>query len=829
MKKFISAIISFLCVDAAFAGCSLTSHVLSMGSDATYDEYLYPDGGSAEMRQEGANVNAYLCGYDGCAVGEVLRLTGAAIGGNGTNGDKVYKCEMTNGGRENYHWVANDVRSLCFVGNKKFRYDDTLNLYVYGNEFCQEIDEIQQLQSVFNIDNSTVVNNITKNYDVDVTNVYEVTIKRANVRKKLDAEDLKKIKSLINKSENDIRADLKSHGIEIAVLKDDVNRLKILYRNVADIAGQNEGEIQKMANQLDNVKSNQVALQNLVDAVSRAGLNENMLNDVKDLIADAARELNEDVGEINSRLDKLGFNVHQLKKQLIYTNFVANSQFKAAMESDKNLYAAIEQLDKDLKQVGVLLNDRTTAQQAHEMIQEAVNDSVAMLDGSITNVVDNVYRTIIADLNNKISAEVGEIDFRLNMLQADLMLIDSALMWQRVANKIKNAEQDEEMRKLAQRMEEMQGQVNSKMDENQIVNLFKDVLDDVNLNSVQLQTVRAMFEEEARGVGARMDIISDGLSYLDERMGMVEIDVDKIKAQLEQAKKSLDESFAQAMQKDDELKGVITSLGMDLMDVRDRLNDRFTNAQVNQMIEQAVSNAVLKLDGDITGVVDNIYQIMNQELSESVGHIEKRLGKIEGDVLDLQKKSVDLVSRVGVLANLTDEQVKKLQQQVADKTSSSQVVELIVQQTQSLRDDVKIQIADLMAEYAKQFAKMQQVEIENIINVYIEAKIGGVSAELKKAQEQNVARDRINSAMSVLNSFAASAKVSVWKNKEGNFNTARLASDSIAGVVLGTAGGLISNRVIKKNQVKKGMDGIKCTVGSQYVADWGDEFIVGMQ
>lgn len=70
---------------------------------------------------------------------------------------------------------------------------------------------------------------------------------------------------------------------------------------------------------------------------------------------------------------------------------------------------------------------------------------------------------------------------------------------------------------------------------------------------------------------------------------------------------------------------------------------------------------------------------------------------------------------------------------------------------------------------------------------------------------------------------------SEWRDAEGKFNTARLASDSIAGVVLGTAGGLISSKVIKKKQVENGFEDIKCTIGSQEVADWGDEFQVGIQ
>ena len=83
--------------------------------------------------------------------------------------------------------------------------------------------------------------------------------------------------------------------------------------------------------------------------------------------------------------------------------------------------------------------------------------------------------------------------------------------------------------------------------------------------------------------------------------------------------------------------------------------------------------------------------------------------------------------------------------------------------------------------------------------------------------------------MSVLSGLEDTLDVSVWKNADGKFNTARLASDATAGVVLGTAGGLISNRLIKKNQIKKGFDGISCYVGGQIVADYGDQFTVGMK
>jgi len=86
-------------------------------------------------------------------------------------------------------------------------------------------------------------------------------------------------------------------------------------------------------------------------------------------------------------------------------------------------------------------------------------------------------------------------------------------------------------------------------------------------------------------------------------------------------------------------------------------------------------------------------------------------------------------------------------------------------------------------------------------------------------------------AEKTLNKFVQDAESnrSVWKNAEGKFNTTRLASDITAGVVLGTVGGVVTGVVIKKNQVKKGFEALNCSVGGQKVADWGDEFSVGLQ
>ena len=93
----------------------------------------------------------------------------------------------------------------------------------------------------------------------------------------------------------------------------------------------------------------------------------------------------------------------------------------------------------------------------------------------------------------------------------------------------------------------------------------------------------------------------------------------------------------------------------------------------------------------------------------------------------------------------------------------------------------------------------------------------------------SVAQTAISEAVASLDSITSGLEVSKWKDEEGKFNTARLASDSIAGVVLGTAGGLITSSVVKKSQVEDGFEDMSCVIGGQTVANWGDEFTVGVQ
>ena len=683
-------VVSF--VGAAYADCSLTNHVLKQGGDAKYDEYLYPDGSYSEMRQEGANVRAYLCGYDACQVGDVVRLTGAAIGGGGTKSDAVYKCNKSSGGRDNYHWLASDVESVCAVAGAKFKYDEKLKLYVYGNKYCKEIDEVKQLAKVFNIQNNTLINNITHNVDIDITQVYnKITVNNIVVKKNLSAADIQLIGRLIRKSESEIRSDLTKIGVTVAGLQKDVARLETLVNRIATYEFMNHLDINALRSRVRAAESNQKALEALIDDVAKAGLSPQALNDVQNLIRQAATELKVD---INQKINVLNARVGALEKN------------DARLEKLINQIGAFEFMNHlDIN----VLRSRMRAAESNQKALEALIDDVAKagLSQQALNDVQTLIRQAAADLQvdiNALNARVGALEKNDARLNALIMSVQTELAGYQKYN-------------------------------------------NANIDSLRTRMLAAESNQKALEIMIQ-DVAAAGLS------------------------------------------------------------------------PQAVK--------DVQALIDAAAQDLRVDLSD----IYNRLGLVESNVAALQVENQVLLGKIANLQSLTAaqrNQINALSAQLKNKTTPEEVVALIISNTQNLSEGQKKEVLALIVEYTSKLTDGQKAQVEALIKAYVDPRFELMGNDISLIRQQEQARDKITSSMSVLNAFIAGADVSVWKNKEGKFNTARLVSDATAGVVLGTAGGLISNHLIKKNQVKKGMEAIKCTVGGQTVAEYGDEFMVGMQ
>jgi hypothetical protein len=318
---------------------------------------------------------------------------------------------------------------------------------------------------------------------------------------------------------------------------------------------------------------------------------------------------------------------------------------------------------------------------------------------------------------------------------------------------------------------------------------------------------------------------------------------DELNNLIDNLKKELENSNLQDKQKVEDLINQLDS-------IRKSLDGKVDNRQVQEAIQTALDGFAVSVHNSSDSRLGEMYNDVVRQINDYVVPVENRLTDLEGVVgglygvttdqgvaisglgtrIDgLYGKNAELVNSLYSLQGLTDAQKKQIANlsemlKVQDKKVAD-VVQLVLGTAETLSDAQKKEVLRLIEEYVAGQNYMQRDAVENLIKQFMKEHMDSVN----KIREQEVVRDKINSAMSVLNSFAASAKVSVWKDKEGNFNTARLASDSVAGVVLGTAGGLISNHLIKKSQVKNGMEDIRCTVGGQVVAEYGDEFMVGMQ
>lgn len=143
----------------------------------------------------------------------------------------------------------------------------------------------------------------------------------------------------------------------------------------------------------------------------------------------------------------------------------------------------------------------------------------------------------------------------------------------------------------------------------------------------------------------------------------------------------------------------------------------------------------------------------------------------------------------------------------------------------------KVKRSDFEGKTCDEITQILDNDVNRLINTFKEYCKEKQSEVYVVPPQTGPSEREVEQAQSVLSAFTTSAKdeASVWKTAEGNFNGARLASDITAGVVLGTVGGVVTGNIIKKNQVKKGFEALHCTVGGQKVADWGDEFSVGLQ
>ena len=255
-----------------------------------------------------------------------------------------------------------------------------------------------------------------------------------------------------------------------------------------------------------------------------------------------------------------------------------------------------------------------------------------------------------------------------------------------------------------------------------------------------------------------------------------------------------------------------------------------TEAEFVKAVEEIISQSSLN-ETQMTEVVFVINQtISNLGLEEKFKNISIDIEGIKEAIAYNNDMIEQLFQDLKTVDTNLNQEITKLQKSINGRPTVAQVNSLIQTALSSvtLNATQRAEVQKMIEEYAKSLSPEQKKEVEILIKTTVNPQFEALKQADATQNKQNISRDKVHSAMSVLNAFAAGQDASVWRNADGKFNTARLASDATAGVILGTAGGLISNKLIKKNQVKKGFEGIGCYVGGQAVAEFGDEFTVGI-
>ncbi|MBE6458164.1 MAG: hypothetical protein E7011_05170 [Alphaproteobacteria bacterium] len=1109
----------------AFCACIETTYTLPKGGNAAYDDYLYPSTAKYEKRNEGQTVRAYVCGQGYCAVGEKLRLKNAATGSGASRADAVYKCvNVPDPDRTGYGWQAADVDPYCTVGNDKFQYNETLKLYEYNNKYCTEIDEIKKLADALNTTPVNIEQNISTNVNVDITDVYNITIRKVKVNKRLTAADIKKIQNLINKSETEIKKEMKELGAEVEELQSEIDalqreqfwndlvnglqnaKLKRLARQMSGVKSQlktkvNEEQVMELIgdvisdmelteeqviqvkhliqdsaqktrldiNQINNkmhsmnwrITKNEAkiawvrfcnnmrnnsqdrqiqnlgdkladmdaeilsesAIENLIeDEIKNAKLNRTQLRQVKGYIQDATRGLKVQLNKVSKRIDELGAEVEELQSEINalqreqfwddLVNGLQNAKLKrlarqmsgvksqlktkvneeqvmeligdviSDMELTEEQVIQVKHLiqdsaqktqldinqinnkmhsmnwritkneakiawvrfcnnmrnnsqDRQIKKLGDKLADmdaeilsesdienlieveikntklnRTQLRQVKEYIQDAtrglkvqlnkvskrideLGDEVDKVKSELTsvkvqawfdrlknrfvndfqdekikhlgnklgnlkkdvkdrpteddvmnmiqNAIDNaeLSDTQLTQVKSLINAEISSLGgdikklrTRLDKLSVRIGKLEVRVWWNEIQDKFQTLKID----KLDNKMKSLQSQINDKMNEDQIMDLIEQALTDATLSNQQAKQVEEIIRNAAEKANARMDRIDSRLDILSGKIRRIKYDILALKTKLALVNLENDARYKSLRNKNKKLDKAIKKIDAELNDIEKQLDSTISREEAHALIQRAVDDAATEMGTDLNAEIqttfNQIVQDLNSVLAGTIGEIENRLTKIETDVTALQRANTNLINDLAGLQSLTKKQqtqILLLHNEVAEKTSATEVVALIMENTQSLNDAQRNDVLAMIVNYTRQLSSDQQAQVNAMIASYVEPKLKRIDADMAKVRQQEIARDKINSAMSVLNAFASGADVSVWKNAEGKFNTVRLASDAAAGVVLGTAGGLISNSIIKKNQIKKGFDDVKCSVGGQIVSDYADEFVVGVQ
>lgn len=792
MRKYFFMIFATFFAGNLWAACQPTTNVLSQRSEPDHDEYLYENTREREIRQNKGQGKAYLCGYverDGCPRGERFAFRNAAVGADNYTGLTVYTCA---GGGDNYFWEAVTVEEKCYSDERVYSESvGGMTLYKLGNnKYCEHVVYLKDL--------------IRAIADDAIANNNDTLLKQFWEELNTKIGDIYSSDAFMNAVVNVV------NGMDKPLSEDNLNTIIGLIKQGIQESG----------------------------------------------FADKIGDIQSDIEGIKDRISNLEVNVTQLKTDLKNTT---DSLFKLAVNYDVTVTGIQAEFDEVWEQ----LNAKMTKQE----IEEFVNEKIATLEEMLIYLIGDQGRDLakfkeeLAIINDvlrnglaKHDIKIAELDSRITALEGRMDVAEDNIGRLReglnqAVTKIHElaAEYRVSLIKTEAEFKKVWAELGNKMNKDDVEELVKTYI--INSEQIIMQEIQntnfdlgefkkkvAEIETDLRDELAKHGIeiakLNERITELERRVGAIEVNVTEIKTDLKNTTNSL---FVLANKY--ELK--VAEIETEFENVWEQLKTTMTKDEIEEFVnkqiaalEEKLMEQINKQGKDFDDFKEEVKKI-EKDLIERLDKIDIRLNGLESRIDGLEKAKEEILSQLKTLVG-TDEELKKaieaLKADLANKVTMEEVIVEITNRLANaeLNDNQRKQVIELIETYTVNLSDGQRQEVERMIQEKIGKKFDELDATNKLQDEQRASQDRVNSAMSVLNAFAAGQDASVWRNADGKFNTARLASDATAGVILGTAGGLISNKVIKKNQIKKGFEGIGCYVGGQVVADFGDEFTVGM-
>ncbi len=878
MRKVSLYILFMVVTNPVFGACDLTTDMLRSGGDAGYDDYLYADTQQRELRNEGKQGRAYLCGAGYCPVGTKKRLQNAAVGNAGIENDAVYECINTgSSNRTSYRWVPYPVQETCVVksvmeSRPASDVDGGNDLYRVGNAYCKKVTNASNVtvdnrtnfwdtantflsesgQNFRSVTSSTinggvelVVNfsgNVTERFRIMTNGTVKITKQIANAA----ADTI--VGTLQTMTDGTVRifdSAGKTFVGAMEIAKD--GTVKVLDNTGRVLETLSNNATRSYIATLDFIETGIVEAGKTVRAIS---------GDVRDV---AVAGIDGGV-QITNTLVNGGVETFRITKDGLVSVVDSSTQMvSATVESVAGgaVKISANMIDGAVRTFEIGTNGVVKViQTGGDVIKQLSGDTVQNLKtligplntaittagGVIESVVKNgasVLKTGIVEAGKTVRAISGDVrdvavagikggteivvNFSGNVTERFRIMKDGTVQIIDTAGKTivgtLQTMTDGTVRIFDSAGKTFLGALNIAKDGTiGVLNVGGDVIKTISNNMTDAYKSTLQF------FGARMDsfeaTVQTAIKSAADTVGIAIQTAGNI------VTTAMNNATDFAKHFTTEIVNGVQALQINkhrLGNLEERIAQCTTQEQVAALINQALKDAELSdaQCSQVQSMISDYAKRVNQQFMV----IENSIAGLAAELAVQKQQIMETANRIEQLGG----QYTVLAAQVRTKVNAKQVIELIGQHTQTFSDGQVKQLYAILDEYTKKLSDGQRNEVAGLIAQYVDPKFERVDARIDLEAKRRVAMDKVTSAMSVLNAFASGADVSVWKNQDGKFNTARLASDATAGVVLGTVGGLVSNKIVKKNQLKRGFEDVNCSVGGQIVADWADEFTVGVQ